>query len=117
MPALELESKKLLYAQDKYILSKAKFPAIVGTWGCGKSLAGLYAADQECEAHPNNLYLVIRKEFVDLRDSTMQDWSKEIGKEWDGDKNVKYPNGSVLMFRHGKDIDSLKNTNLGGALI
>ena len=111
------EVRKLLPAQDRFIFSEAKFPAIVGTWGCGKSLAGLYAANIECESHPNNLYLVIRKEFVDLRDSTMQDWSQEIGRGWDGDKNVNYDNGSVLMFRHGKDIDSLKNTNLGGALI
>lgn len=111
------EARTLLYKQDKFIYSEAKFPAIVGTWGCGKSLAGLYAADKECLDHPSNLYLVIRKEFVDLRDSTMQDWSTMIGRSWDGDKNVKYPNGSVLMFRHGKDIDSLKNTNLGGALI
>lgn len=114
---IEQSEKKLLYAQDKFILSKSKFPAIVGTWGCGKSLAGLYAANIECETHPNNLYLVIRKEFVDLRDSTMQDWSNEIGRPWDGDKNVNYENGSVLMFRHGSDIDSLKNTNLGGALL
>lgn len=71
----------------------------------------------ECENYPNNLYLVIRKEFVDLRDSTMQDWASEIGRSWDGDKNVNYENKSTLMFRHGKDIDSLKNTNLGGALI
>lgn len=108
---------QLLYSQNMFVESPAKFPAIVGTWGCGKSLAGLYAANLECEQHPNNLYLVIRKEFVDLRDSTMQDWADKIGRPWDGDKNVKYPNGSVLMFRHGKDIDSLKNTNLGGALI
>lgn len=114
---VELVEKQLLYSQDKFIFSPAKFPAIVGTWGCGKSLAGLYAANIECEENPGNLYLVIRKEFVDLRDSTMQDWSNEIGRPWDGDKNVKYENKSVLMFRHGQDLDSLKNTNLGGALI
>lgn len=113
----ETVEKKLLFPQDQFIFSDKKFPAIVGTWGCGKSLAGLYAANLECENHPNNLYLIIRKEFVDLRDSTMQDWSNEIGRPWDGDKNVNYENGSVLMFRHGKDIDSLKNTNLGGCLI
>lgn len=108
--------KSLLYPQDKFIFSKAKFPAIVGTWGCGKSLAGLYAANLECENNPGSLYLIIRKEFVDLRDSTMQDWTNEIGRAWDGNKNVNYENGSVLMFRHGSDIDSLKNTNLSGAL-
>lgn len=109
-------STDLLYPQDKFLFSKSKFPAIVGTWGCGKSLAGLHAAHLECQNNPNNLYLVIRKEFVDLRDSTMQDWHSQIGMPWDGNKNVNYENGSVLMFRHGSDIDSLKNTNLGGAL-
>lgn len=117
MSLSEITPKKLLFPQDTFIFSSKKFPAIVGTWGCGKSLAGLYAANLECENYPNNLYLVIRKEFVDLRDSTMQDWSQEIGRPWDGNKNVNYDNGSVLMFRHGKDIDSLKNTNLGGCLI
>ena len=112
----QTEGTKLLTAQDEFIFSKAKFPAIVGTWGCGKSLAGLYAANLECENNPGNLYLIIRKEFVDLRDSTMQDWIQQIGRPWDGNKNVNYDNGSVLMFRHGSDIDSLKNTNLGGAL-
>lgn len=117
MSKREPEIRTLLYKQDKFIYSEAKFPAIVGTWGCGKSLAGLYAADKECLENPGTLYLIIRKEFVDLRDSTMQDWSSMIGRPWNGDKNVTYSNGSVLMFRHGKDIDSLKNTNLGGALI
>ena len=109
--------KQLLYSQDKFVFSPAKFPAIVGTWGCGKSLAGIYSADRESQLFTNNLYLIIRKEFVDLRDSTMRDWSTEIGRPWNGDKDVIYPNGSQVMFRHGEDIDSLKNINLGGALM
>ena len=113
----ETEQRQLLYSQTKFIDSPHKFPAIIGTWGCGKSLAGLYSANDECVRFKNNLYLVIRKEYVDLRDSTMQDWSSEIGLPWDGDKNVNYENGSTLMFRHGSDLDSLKNSNLGGCLI
>lgn len=109
--------KKLLYPQDKFINSPKKFPAIVGTWGCGKSLAGLYSIHLACQNHPGNLALIIRKEFVDLRDSTMQDWKSEIGLPINGDKNVVYPNGATVMFRHGDDIDSLKNTNLGDILI
>lgn len=116
-PQIEEIQSDLLYKQDIYINSPAKFPAIVGTWGCGKSLAGLYAANMECQEYPRNLYLVIRKEYVDLRDSTLHDWEEKIGGKCDGSKNVHYENGSVLMFRHGSDIDSLKNSNLGGALI
>lgn len=80
-------------------------------------MAGLLAANKECEDNPNNLYLVIRKEWVDLRDSTLHDWDNWIGRPVNGDKNVVYSNGSVLMFRHGEDINALKNINLGGCLM
>ena len=113
---LELPDLKLNLKQDEFIFAEEQFVCIKGTWGCGKSLAGLLAADRECMEHPGNLYLVLRKEWVDLRDSTMKDWASEIGKPiTDGD--VRYGNGSILMFRHGNDLNSLKNTNLGGALM
>lgn len=80
-------------------------------------MAGLLSANKECEEISNNLYLVIRKEWVDLRDSTLHDWNSWIGKLVDGEKNVKYTNGSVLMFRHGEDLNALKNINLGGCLM
>ncbi len=74
-------------------------------------------ANDECEEHPNNLYLIIRKEWVDLRDSTLHDWATWIDRPVNGEKNVIYENGSILMFRHGDDLDALKNINLGGALM
>jgi hypothetical protein len=74
-------------------------------------------ANDECEEHPGNLYLIIRKEWVDLRDSTLHDWKDWIGRPVNGEKNVVYENGSVLMFRHGEDLDALKNINLGGCLM
>lgn len=89
---------------------------IKGTWGCGKSLAGLFAANKECEENPGNLYLVIRREWVDLRDSTLKDWNDMIGRQVINN-DVRYENGSVLMFRHGDDINALKNANLGGVLM
>ncbi len=113
-----LEKQLLLnYKQDKFIYCDDKFVCIKGTWGCGKSLAALIASDIECVENPKNLFLVIRKEWVDLRDSTLHDWQQFIGRSIDGKYNVKYPNGSVLMFRHGDDINALKNANLGGALM
>ena len=54
---------------------------------------------------------------VDLRDSTLHDWKDWIGRPINGEKNVIYPNGSILMFRHGDDLDALKNINLGGCLM
>lgn len=72
----------------------------------------------ECLNIPNNLYLIIRKEYVDLRDSTMKDWDDEFGDKLPIVGNdVKFPNGSRIMFRHGEDINALKNVNLGGALM
>lgn len=46
----------------------------------------------------------------------MKDWEQEIGRPIVSN-DVRYPNGSIVMFRHGDDINSLKNSNLGGALI
>lgn len=106
----------LNYPQDKFIFCEDKFVCIKGTWGCGKSMAGLLAANKECEENPNNLYLIIRKEWVDLRDSTLKDWQNLIGRKVIGN-DVRYENGSVLMFRHGDDINALKNANLGGCLM
>jgi len=102
--------------QDKFIFSESDAVCIKGTWGCGKSLAGLLAANKECEEIPNNLYLIIRKEWVDLRDSTLRDWNDLLGRPIVNNE-VKYGNGSILMFRHGDDINALKNANLGGALM
>lgn len=102
--------------QDDFIFATDEFVCIKGTWGCGKSLAALIAVDKECQEHANNLYLICRKEWVDLRDSTMKDWEQEIGRPIVSN-DVRYPNGSIVMFRHGDDINSLKNSNLGGALM
>ncbi len=107
----------LTYQQDKFIFAKDEFVCLKGTWRSGKSLAALWAVDKECEENPCNLYLVARKEWPDLRDSTLHDWNKFVGRPIDGTRNVHYPNGSVLMFRHGDDLNSFKNVTLGGALM
>ena len=113
----DLKNLMLNYPQDKFIYCTDKFVCIKGTWRCGKSMAGLLAANKECEEKDRNLYLVIRREYTDLRDSTLRDWGRWVGRRVNADKDVMYPNGSVLMFRHGDDINSLKNTTLGGALM
>lgn len=107
---------KLNKPQTEFFTAPEHHVCIKGTWGCGKSLVGLLRANYECETIPNNLYLIIRKEYVDLRDSTMKDWDQHIGRRIIGN-DVRYPNGSVLMFRHGDDINALKNANLGGVLM
>jgi hypothetical protein len=74
----------------------------------------LLKAWRHCEQHPNALALIIRKEFTDLQDSTIRDFNRYFHKKLDGNKNYTFPNGSVMMFRHGNenDLSVLKNVNL-----
>ncbi len=65
-----------------------------------------------CEDYPNSLALIVRKEFTDLRDSTMKDCERYFGIKISSDKDYKFPNNSVLMFRHAAEIEVLKNINL-----
>jgi len=44
----------------------------------------------------------------------LRDWNDWIGRPVIGNE-VRYKNGSILIFGHGDDINSLKNANLGGA--
>ena len=65
-----------------------------------------------CEEYPDTLALIVRKEYTDLRDSTMKDFNRYFGVSVDGNKEYHFKNGSVIMFRHGAEIDVLKNLNL-----
>lgn len=46
----------------------------------------------------------------------MRDWMDWIGRSISGNE-VRYKNGSTLLFLHGEDLDSIKNINAGGALM
>lgn len=65
------------------------------------------------EKYPNNLGLIVRKEFTDLRDSTIKDFEDLTGYKVGSDKDVRLPNGSRIMFRHGSELNTLQNINLG----
>lgn len=65
-----------------------------------------------CRTYPNSLALVVRKEFTDLKDSTMKDFETYFHKAIGSDKNFKFENNSVIMFRHASEIEVLKNINL-----
>lgn len=70
-----------------------------------------------CEQYPNNLALICRKEFTDLKDSTIKDFELYTGLKVGSNKDVKLSNGSVIMFRHGEELNTLQNINLGVCLI
>ncbi len=80
--------------------------------GTGKSMMLLLKIWNYCEAYPNSLALVIRKEFTDLRDSTVKDFQTYFNVTIDGNKEYKFKNGSTIMFRHGAEMAVLKNMNL-----
>ena len=66
-----------------------------------------------CEDYPGTTALIVRKEFTDLKDSTMRDFEKYFSVKIGSDKDYHFPNGSKLMFRHAAEIEVLKNINLG----
>lgn len=65
------------------------------------------------ELIPNNLGIIFRKEYTDLRDSTVRDFEKYTGMKVDSNRAVTFSNGSVIMFRHLEEINNIQNINLG----
>lgn len=65
------------------------------------------------EMIPHNLGVIFRKEFVDLRDSTLIDFEKYTNKKVNSQRNVDLKNGSRIMFRHLEEMNNLQNLNLG----
>lgn len=108
---VELKVKLKAY-QDHFLFSLERFPALIAGIGTGKTFMLLLKIWNFCEKYPNSLALIVRKEFSDLRDSTMKDFTTYFGVVADSNKEYHFPNGSVIMFRHGSEINVLKNINL-----
>ena len=98
--------------QAEFADSTARFPAIISSVGTGKTLSLLLKVWRYCEKYPNSLALIIRKEFTDLKDSTMSDFQNYFNVKIGSDKNFTLPNGSKILFRHGDELNVLKNLNL-----
>ena len=93
-----------------------RFPAFIAGWGTGKTMDALFKGDLLSRFYKNNLGLIVRSKFTDLRDSTMKDFTKWTGKHIpQGTKEVHYANGSTVLFRHAKELSGLQNVNLGWA--
>lgn len=112
--------------QADFMESEARFPAMKSAWGTGKSMfVCCMKPVLECLEHPGNQWLIVRKEFTRLEDSTIPDFEKYTGLRVGSDKNVKVRNknwsskdpDSTIMFRHGEQVNKvevLQNMNLGG---
>lgn len=101
--------------QSRFLLSKARFPAMVSAWGSGKTMTALAKGMALSVKYPNNLGLVLRKNFTDLRDSTMSDFEQYTGiKVKVQNKSVTLPNGSKILFHHADELAGvIQNINLG----
>lgn len=115
-PEFEIKLKKY---QDDFIFDDKPVHFLKSAWGTGKSTALIIALNREAEMYPDNLLMCVRKEFVDLRDSTMKDFTLYTGRKIDSNKNCTYANGSVIMFRHAEEItgNNLQNVNLGSIFL
>lgn len=115
--ALQIEENdrvfNLTVPQSRFILSEARYPAFVGGWGTGKSTAGIGRAMRLSEQFPGNLGLIGRKEYEDLKDSTIKDFQDYTGIKVNSSREVKLANGSIIMFRHLEEMNNIQNINLG----
>lgn len=104
----------LLDAQDGFIFSAARYPAYIGAWGTGKSFALIQRAMLLSEESAGNLGVIFRREYTDLRDSTMRDFERYTGRKVSSDRSVILPNKSEIMFRHLEEWGgTIQNINLG----
>ena len=108
---------KLKNFQSDFIFSRKRYPAMISAWGTGKTLCLIEKARIDCEKYPGNNGLIVRKELVNLEDSTMKDWEADTKIKIDSDRNANFSNGSIVMFRHAGELtgDNLTNMNLGFA--
>lgn len=105
--------------QDEFLFSQKRFPAIIAGWATGKTMLLLLKAWNFCHDYPNQYVWFIRKEFIDLQDSTMRDFQSYFNTEIPSDRNYICPNKSVISFRHGGEVtlNNLKNANLSAVFI
>lgn len=100
--------------QYDFVGAYEQFPAYIAAVGCGKSTALIAKALFHSQESPNNLGVIVRKNYTDLRDSTLKDYENYTGRKVNESKKEDVlPNGSVIMFRHGDELPTLKNINLG----
>ena len=114
MDAYSLANIQLIPQQEKFLLSRKRFPCFIGGVGVGKTMILLLKAVQWAQTYPKSQCYLVRKESTDLQDSTIVDFIKYFGVKPNSKFNVDFENGSQLMFRHAGEINhaNLKNLTL-----
>ena len=108
--------------QSLFNLSGAKYRLYIGAWRAGKSFAGCQEVLKQCIIYPNNCILIGRKDFTDLRDTTMKTFFEVVPEQWIKSYNktehhIVLLNDSEIYFRELKDGVGLGSLNLGGFYI
>jgi len=109
MPPIEI---KLRPFQDEFLFDQHRYSALIAGIGTGKTYMLLLKIWMFCEQYPDTLALIVRKEYTDLRDSTIKDFQVYFQVTVDSNKEYRFPNGSIIMFRHMSEINVLRNINL-----
>ena len=99
--------------QNQYVFSKARYPGLWSAWGTGKTLALIMRAMIYASQIPNNLGVIFRKQYTDLRDSTVKDFTRYTGLVPNSNRTIILPNKSEIMFRHIEELNNIQNINLG----
>jgi hypothetical protein len=88
-------------------------------WATGKTLCAIQRSLIYAKGIPNSLGIIFRKEYTDLRDSTIKDFEAYTGLKLNSQRDVPFDNGSVIMFRHIAEVNkaNLQNINLNFAFI
>lgn len=111
---------KLLPKQDEAVFSKASNIAFGGAWGSGKTIALAIWIKLKSEIS-NNLILVGRKTYDELRDTTQReffDLFPELTQFHNKNENATYlPNKTTILWRHLDEWHKLSNLNLGNFCI
>lgn len=103
---------KLKSWQDGFIFDDFKFKFLKSSWATGKTLALILAGIAESERYDDNLGIIFRKEFTDLRDSTIKDFETYTGLKVNSSREIRIGK-SLIMFRHIEELNNIQNVNLG----
>jgi len=104
--------------QANFHCSEAKYRLYIGAWRAGKTYAGCMEALKKSMLYPNNCGVIGRKDFTDLRETTLRTFLEICPQDFIANYNktehlVTCVNGSRIYFRELKDGTGLGSLNLG----
>ncbi len=108
--------------QTKFVQASEQYPGLFGGIGNGKTFAACGKIIELATHYPNNLCLVGRLTYGELRDSTQEVFFNILDKMYPpaawkfnkGEQAVEFWNKSTVIFRHLEAKQKILGPNLGG---